>query len=256
MIDRYLRQISFIEMGEEGQKRLGNSSVAIIGCGGLGSISATCLARAGVGRIRIIDRDFLEYHNLHRQILYDEDDVRNHLPKAVAAERHLNKVNSLVQIKGIVADVNHANIESLVDGVDLILGATDNFETRFLINDTSLKHKIPWIYGGVVGSYGMSMNIIPGKTPCLRCIYHKSPTGNMTSTCERAGIIGTVPIIIGSLQATEAMKILIGVEGINRDLVIADVWKGTFHRVKTKPWVECPSCQGKYEFLDIGTNYK
>ena len=255
MIDRYSRQISFIEIGEEGQKRLGGSSVAIIGCGGLGSIIATSLVRAGVGRVKIIDRDFLEYHNLHRQILYDEDDVGNHSPKAVAAERHLKKVNSSVEVEGIVADVNHRNIEGLVSGVELILDASDNFETRFLINDTCLKHKIPWVYGGVVGSYGMSMNIIPGETPCLRCIYHRPPAGNMASICERVGIIGPAPVITGSLQAVEALKILIGAEGINLDLIITDVWKGTFHRIKISPWKECPSCHGKYEFLDVRTGY-
>jgi adenylyltransferase/sulfurtransferase len=249
MIDRYSRQISFIEIGEQGQKRLGSSSVAIIGCGGLGSIIATSLVRAGVGKVKIIDRGFLEYHNLHRQILYDEDDVCSHLPKAVAAERHLKKVNSSVEVEGIVADLNRRNIEGLLSGADLILDASDNFETRFVINDTCLKHKIPWVYGGVAGSYGMSMNIIPGETPCLRCVYHGPPAGNITSTHERVGIIGPAPIITGSFQSVEAMKILIGVKGINRDLIIADIWKGTFYRIKITLWRECPSCQGKYEFL-------
>ena len=251
MIDRYSRQISFIGIGEEGQKRLGSSSVAIIGCGGLGSIIATSLVRTGVGRVKIIDKDFLEYHDLHRQILYDEDDVHNQSPKAVAAERHLKKVNSSVKVEGIVVDVNHRSIEGLISGVDLVLDASDNFETRFLINDACLKHKIPWVYGGVVGSYGMSMNIIPGETPCLRCVYHRPPAGKMTSTRERVGIIGLAPVITGSLQAVEALKILIGVKEINRDLIIIDVWKGTFHRIKINPWTECPSCQGKYEFLDV-----
>lgn len=251
MIDRYSRQICFIGIGKEGQKKLGSSCVAIIGCGGLGSIIATCLVRAGVGKVKIIDKDFLHYHNLHRQVIYNEDDVRDHLPKALAAEQHLKKVNSLVKVEGIDVDVNHTNIGSLVGGVDLIMDATDNFQTRFLINDASLKHKIPWIYGGVVGSYGMTMNIIPGKTPCLRCVYHRLSPEKITSSPEGTGIIGPAPIIIGSLQAIEAMKILIGVEETNKDLMIIDVWKGTLYRTKIMPWVECPSCQGKYEFLDV-----
>jgi len=244
MNDRYAKQMSFTKIGEEGQKKLKSSSVAIIGCGGLGSISATLLVRAGVGRVRIIDRDFVEYHNLHRQILYDEDDVRNRLPKAVAAERHLRKVNSMVEVEGIVADVSQVNIEVLVQGVDLILGATDNLESRFLINDTSLKLKIPWVYGGVVGSYGMSMNIIPYKTPCFRCIYHILHYGNSTST-EGIGIISPAPVVIGTFQTVEAMKILIEAEEINRDLIITDVWKGTYHRIMIDSWEKCPSCHGK-----------
>ena len=146
MIDRYSRQIIFPGIGKEGQRKLGNSSVVIIGCGALGTVIATSLVRAGVGKVRIIDRDFIEYHNLQRQVLFDEEDIRNQLPKAIAAERHLKKVNSSIEIEGIVADVNYTNIERLVSGADLILDGLDNFETRFLINDVSLKHKIPWVY--------------------------------------------------------------------------------------------------------------
>ncbi|KFI34490.1 thiamine biosynthesis protein ThiF, partial [Peptococcaceae bacterium SCADC1_2_3] len=165
---RYARQTLFPGIGEEGQKKLGNSTVVIIGCGALGTTVATVLVRAGVGRIRIIDRDFIEDHNLQRQILFDENDIKNQLPKAIAAQRHLQKVNSTVEIEGLVADVNHTNIEKLVQGASLVLDGLDNLETRFLINDVSLKQKIPWIYGSAISSYGMSMNIIPGKTACLR----------------------------------------------------------------------------------------
>ncbi len=175
MIDRYSRQTLFFGIGKEGQKRLGDSCVVIVGCGALGTIIATTLVRAGVGKVRIIDRDFIEYHNLQRQVLFDEEDIKNQLPKAVAAERHLKKVNSSIEIEGIVADVNYTNIERFIRGADLILDGLDNFETRFLINDVSLKHKIPWIYGGAISSSGMTMTIIPGETPCFRCFHPKGP---------------------------------------------------------------------------------
>ena len=165
MIDRYSRQIIFPGIGEEGQRKLSSSYVIIIGCGALGTIIATSLVRAGVGKVRIIDRDFIEYHNLQRQVLFDEDDIKNQLPKAIAAERHLKRVNSSVEIEGIVADVNSTNIERFVRDADIILDGLDNFETRLLINDVSLRHKIPWVYGGAISSYGVTMNIIPGETP-------------------------------------------------------------------------------------------
>lgn len=196
MIDRYSRQTIFPAIGVEGQRKLGNSSVVIIGCGALGTVIATSLVRAGVGKVRIIDRDFIEYHNLQRQVLFDEEDIRAQLPKAIAAERHLKKVNSSVEIEGVVADVNFANIERLVAGANLILDGLDNFETRLLINDVSLKHKIPWVYGGAISSSGMTMNIIPGQTPCLRCFHPEIPRGARIRTCETAGVIGPAPFII------------------------------------------------------------
>ena len=250
MIDRYSRQVLFPGIGENGQKKLGNSSVAVIGCGALGTVIATILVRAGIGKIKIIDRDFIEYHNLQRQVLFDEDDIRNQLPKAIAAERHLKKVNSSIDIEGVVADVNYTNIERLISGVDLILDGLDNRETRFLINDVSLKHKIPWVYGGAISSFGMTMNIIPNETPCLRCMWHGTTERGLAMTCDTAGVIAPAPFIIGSLQSTEAIKILIGVENINRDLISIDVWAGDFKHFKIARSSDCPSCQGKYEFLD------
>ncbi len=250
MIDRYSRQTLFFGIGKEGQKRLGDSFVVIIGCGALGTIIATTLVRAGVGKVRIIDRDFIEYHNLQRQVLFDEDDIRKQLPKAVAAERHLRKVNSSVEIEGIVADVNYANIERFIRGSDLILDGLDNFETRYVINDASLKYRIPWIYGGAISSSGMTMNIIPGETPCLRCLHPKVLGGGMVLTCDTAGVIGPAPFIIGSLQSAEAIKILVGAENINRDLILIDAWEGIFNRFKISPRADCPSCQGKFEFLE------
>jgi len=170
MIDRYSRQILLPEIGEKGQRKLGNSSAVIIGCGGLGGIIATSLVRTGVGKVKLVDRDIVEYHNLHRQILFNEEDVKNKLPKAVAAERNLKKVNSSVEVEGIVADVHNANIESMVAGADIIMDGLDNLETRFIINDASLKYKIPWVYGGALATSGMTASIIPGETPCFRCI--------------------------------------------------------------------------------------
>ena len=248
--DRYSRQTMFPGIGEDGQAKLISASAVIIGCGALGCNIATLLVRAGVGRIRIIDRDFIEYHNLQRQVLFNEEDIRSGLPKAIAAERHLRNVNSSVEIEGIVADVNYTNIESFCSGADVILDGLDNIETRLLINDVSLKHKIPWVYGGAIASSGMTMTIIPGETPCFRCFSPAVPEPGTIPTCETVGVVATAPAIIGSLQATEAMKILVGSEEINRKLLIVNVWTGTFDQIKIEPRKDCPTCQGKYEFLE------
>lgn len=250
MIDRYHRQTLFSGIGKEGQRKLEHSFIVIIGCGALGTIIATTLVRAGIGKVRIIDRDFIEYHNLQRQVLFDEDDIRNQLPKAVAAQRHLNKINSSVETEGVVADVNYTNIERFIHGADLILDGLDNFETRYLINDASLKHGIPWIYGGAVSSCGMTMNVIPGQTPCFRCLHPNVLSGGMVLTCDTAGVIGPAPFITGSLQSAEAMKILLGAENINRDLILIDAWEGEFNRFKISSRADCPACQGKFEFLE------
>jgi adenylyltransferase/sulfurtransferase len=249
MIDRYSRQTLCRAIGEEGQKKLAGSSVVVIGCGALGTVIANTLVRAGVGKVRIIDRDLIEYHNLQRQILFDEADVKNQIPKAIAAERHLKKVNSSIQIEGIVADVHYANIEELVGGFNLILDGLDNPETRFLINDVSLKHGIPWIYGGAIATYGMTMNIIPGQTPCFRCVFISVPPPGVIPTCDRAGVISPAPSIIGSLQSVEAMKILTGAKEISHDVLFVDVWQGVFDRFKPSFRPDCPTCQGNYEFL-------
>jgi molybdopterin/thiamine biosynthesis adenylyltransferase len=247
--NRYSRQTMFPGIGEEGQEKLGNGRVVIIGCGALGTNIATFLVRAGVGKVSIIDRDFIEYHNLQRQVLFDEEDVKAGLPKAVAAEQHLRKVNSSVEIEGVVADINYTNIEKFCSGAGLILDGLDNFETRFLINDVALKHRIPWVYGGAIASSGMTMTIIPGETPCFRCISPFLPEPSSTPTCETAGIVGTVPAFVGSLQATEALKILVGAE-INRGLITFDIWSGAFHRLNIAFREDCPTCHGEYDFLD------
>jgi molybdopterin/thiamine biosynthesis adenylyltransferase len=250
MIDRYSRQIIFPRIGPEGQKRLGNSYAVILGCGALGTVIATSLVRAGVGKVRIIDRDFIEYHNLQRQVLFDEEDIKSGLPKAIAAERHLKKVNSSVEVEGVVADVNYANIEKLVACADVILDGLDNFETRLLINDVSLKQKIPWIYGGAISSLGMTMNIIPKETPCFRCVWN-NPTGTgIALTCDTAGVISPAPFVTASLQTVEAIKILVGAKEINRDLILIDVWKGEMSRLKIDHRPGCLACGGDYEFLE------
>jgi len=252
VIDRYSRQTLLAGIGEEGQKKLARSYVVIIGCGALGSIISTSLVRAGIGKVRVIDRDFIEYHNLHRQLLFDEEDVRNQLPKAIAAERHLRKVNSSIEVEGVVADVNYTNIERFVRGADLILDGLDNFETRYLINDVSLKYKIPWIYGAAISSLGVTRDIIPGETPCFRCVTPVPPSPERIPTCDTVGVLSSAPFVIGSLQSAEAIKILVGAENINRDFIFVDVWDRTFTRLKIgdSPRADCPACQGYYEFLE------
>ncbi len=250
MLNRYSRQSIFYEIGEAGQVKLKQGRVVIIGCGALGTVIASVLVRAGVGHVRIVDRDFIEYHNLQRQILFDEEDIRNNLPKAVAAERHLKKVNSEIEIEGIVSDVNYTNIERFIEGADVILDGLDNFETRLLINDVSLKHNIPWVYGGALGASGMTMTIMPHVTPCFRCIVGGNSAGGHVLTCDTAGVLAPAPGIIANLQAMEAIKILTGTKKINQDLIIIDVWDDQFDRLKVAPLKNCPACDGRYEFLE------
>ena len=247
--DRYSRQVILPEIGRTGQERLENSSVIIVGCGALGTVAATALTRAGVGRIRLVDRDFIEYHNLQRQILFDEDDVRRQLPKAMAAQQHLAAVNSTVEVEGIVTDVNYRNVERLIDGADVIVDGLDNLETRYLLNDASLKHRIPWVYGAAVSSCGMMMAVIPARTPCIRCLFPSLPPAGESATCDTAGVVNAAPMVVGALQAAETMKILLGKETLG--LVAVDVWTGTFSRLAVAPGPssDCPACRGEYEFL-------
>jgi molybdopterin-synthase adenylyltransferase len=248
--NRYSRQATFHGIGEEGQKKLARSSVVIIGCGALGCNIANLLVRAGVGRVRIVDRDFIEYHNLQRQTLFDENDVKSQLPKAVAAQKHLQKINSLVEIEGIVADVNFSNVEKFCSGMDVILDGLDNLEARYLINDVSLKLRIPYIYGGAISSFGMTMTIIPGESPCFRCVFPNLPPPRTMPTCETDGVLGTATSAMSSLEATEAIKILVGSGLINKDLVTMDVWDISFERFPIARKEGCPSCGGRYDFLE------
>ncbi len=204
---RYSRQSRFAGLGPEGQRRIRAARVAVVGLGALGSVQADLLARAGVGALRLIDRDFVEISNLQRQTLYEESDAAEALPKAVAAARRLARVNSEVQIEPLVGDLSPRNIDETLEGVDLILDATDNFETRYLINDFAVRGGIPWVYGAAVGSYGLKLAIVPGLTACFRCVYPEPPRGAQP-TCETEGVLGPVTAAIASLQTGDALKIL------------------------------------------------
>lgn len=243
---RYHRQILFRAIGEEGQARLGQARVLLCGCGALGTVLAETLVRAGVGFLRIVDRDFVELTNLQRQVLFDEQDLADQLPKSIAAARKLNLINSQVTIEPHVADVAPANVLALAQGVDLILDGTDNFETRFLLNDVSLELGIPWVYGGCIGSHGQVLPIFPGETACLRCLMEDVPGPGTTETCDTAGILGPTVNMIASLQAVQALKILAGRrDQVETSLHILDVWDGTLRKMSVKSLREqgrCPAC--------------
>jgi adenylyltransferase/sulfurtransferase len=254
-LDRYSRQMRFPGIGEDGQRRLLNARVTLCGCGALGTVLANALVRAGVGHLRLIDRDFIETSNLQRQVLFDEHDVADNLPKAEAAARKLAAINSAVHVDPVVADIDRTNILELVQDADLILDGTDNFEIRYLINDTAVKLGKPWVYGGCIGSHGQTMTILPGETPCLRCVFEAAPAPGEAGTCETAGVLGPIVNIIASLQATEAFKILAGRrDKINRELLYFDVWDNVQRRIKIAPLlgkVDCPCCQHRrFEWLE------
>jgi molybdopterin/thiamine biosynthesis adenylyltransferase len=254
-LERYSRQIRFPALGEEGQRRLMASRVTLCGCGALGTVIANHLVRAGVGRVRIVDRDFIETSNLQRQILFDEEDVADNLPKSEAATSKLRKINSQVTIEAVVTDIDHTNILDLVSDADLIMDGTDNFETRYLINDAAVKLGKPWIFGGVIGSEGQTMTIRPGLTPCIRCVVETSPPPGMTPTCETAGVLGPAVAVIGSFESIEAIKLLSGdVDALNTELIMIDVWTWQFRRLKVAGLlgvVDCPCCQHKrFEWLE------
>jgi len=237
---RYSRQSRFAPVGEEGQDRIRRSTVAIAGCGALGTVQAEMLARAGVGTLRLIDRDFVEWSNLQRQFLFDECDAAEAAPKAVAAARRLQRVNSEVKVEPMVADLSPRSAEELLEGVDLILDATDNFETRYLINDFAVRENIPWIYGAAVGSYGIKLAILPGRGACFRCVYPDPPEG-MQATCETEGVLGPVTAAIAALQAGDALKILArGEESLEARLTTLDVWTGEIRQ--TSPPQRDPEC--------------
>jgi molybdopterin-synthase adenylyltransferase len=246
---RYSRQVLFSGIGKEGQAQLVASKVVLVGCGALGAVQASLLVRAGIGRLRIIDRDFVEESNLQRQILFDEQDVKSVLPKAVAAEKKLRSVNSLVQVEGMVEDVNASSVERLLGGFDLIIDATDNFDARFLLNDYAVKNGTPWIYGACVGSYGLTFPIIPGETACLRCIFESAPPAGISPSCDTAGVIGPIVSVIAGMQVAEALKILLGrKESVNRKIITTDLWDNRREAVDLpQRHPDCPCC-GRREF--------
>lgn len=246
--ERYSRQILFPGIGEAGQDALLRSHAAIAGCGALGSFHAAALARAGVGRLTIVDRDYIEASNLHRQWLFEESDAAEGLPKAAAAQRRIARINSSVQVDGVVADLTAGNIDELLHGADLILDGTDNFDTRYLINDYAVSRGIPWIYGAAVGSYGLAMPVLPGVTACLRCVYPEQPAGAQP-TCETAGVLNTIVSMVASLQVADALKILSGnVQLLRSRITTVDVWEGGIRQIAAPERdPECPCC-GRREF--------
>ena len=248
---KYSRQILFQAIGREGQEHLAASSAVLVGCGAIGAAAANLLVRAGIGRLRILDRDFVEPSNLQRQTLFDESDAREAFPKAVAAERKLRSINSEVHVEGMVADLCPQNVTELLSGFPLILDGTDNFETRFLINDFAVKADVPWIYAAAVASYGISMTILPGKTACLACLLESSGAAGLEETCDTVGVLGSVVNLIASLEVTEAMKILAGrMSALHGRLLSCDVWTGRFQSVHPERNPLCRVCaRGEFSHL-------
>jgi molybdopterin-synthase adenylyltransferase len=254
-LERYSRQMRFFGIGEAGQRKLLDSHVTLCGCGALGTVLANALVRAGVGHLRLVDRDFIETHNLQRQVLFDEHDVAENLPKAEAAARKLGAINSSVFVEPVVTDIDRTNILELCQDADIILDGTDNFEIRSLINDVAVKLGKPWVYGGSIGSHGQTMTILPGETPCLRCVFEAAPAPGEAGTCETAGVLSPIVNIVASFQVAEAIKLLTGKrDKLNRELIYIDVWENIQRRIKIAPLlgkVDCPCCKHRrFEWLD------
>src|SRR5438270_4113626 len=252
-MDRYSRQILFEGIGEEGQRRIRESRVLVVGCGALGSAQVEMLARAGVGRLRIVDRDFVEESNLQRQMMFTEADARERVPKAVAAARRVSEINSEVECAGEVADVNQSNVERLIEACDVVLDGTDNFATRYLLNDACVKQAVAWVYGAAVGSYGVTLTIRPRVTPCLRCVFSEEPAVGSAATCDTAGVIMPIISIVAAVQVAEALKLLTGrTESLHGGLMQFDVWRNEWRRVGlNKRAPDCPVCVlGRFETLE------
>jgi molybdopterin/thiamine biosynthesis adenylyltransferase len=249
--DRYSRQILFPPIGAEGQSRIQRAAVCIVGCGALGSFQAETLARAGVGRLRLIDRDYVDHTNLQRQWLFDEADAREETPKAVAARRRLHSINHVVEVEPVVADLTPSNAEGLITGFDLIMDGTDNFETRYLLNDISVKLATPWIYGAAIGSYGVVMPIDPTRGPCFSCVYPDPPQGPQ-ATCDVNGILASTTAAVASLQVAAALRMLVGWPDFESRIQTLDVWQGVFKNMNAGPRDEkCPTCgERKFRYLD------
>jgi adenylyltransferase/sulfurtransferase len=250
--DRYSRQILFSGIGEEGQRRLRAARVLVVGCGALGSAHAESMARAGVGHLRIVDRDFVEPSNLQRQTMFTEADAEQRLPKVIAAANHLRQINSAVEVDPHIIDVNHSNIEQLIDRCDLVIDGTDNFTIRYLINDACVKHELNWIYGAAVGSYGVTMTIRPHQTACLRCVFEEAPPAASAPTCDTAGVIMPIINVVSAVQVAEAFKLLTGhFEQLHGSLMQFDVWRNEWRRIGTGTRrADCPTCGlAQYETL-------
>jgi molybdopterin/thiamine biosynthesis adenylyltransferase len=254
-MERYSRQILFEGIGEAGQARLRGARALVLGCGALGSAQVETLARAGVGRLRVVDRDFVEESNLQRQTMFTERDAEERVPKAVAAARRVGEINSDVECEPVVADVNNSNVERLIEGCDVVLDGTDNFATRFLLNDACVKHGVNWIYGAAVGSYGVTMTVRPHASPCLRCVFPETPSAASAPTCDTAGVIMPIISVVAAVQAGEALKLLTGHVGqLHDSLMQFDVWRNEWRRVKLRePSPDCPACAlGRFDALEAG----
>lgn len=252
MDDRYSRQILFGGIGEEGQRRLLAARVLIVGCGALGSAHAESLARAGVGHLRIVDRDFVEPSNLQRQTMFTESDAEQRLPKAIAAANHLRQINSEIEIEPHILDINYSSIEQLLDACDVVVDGTDNYATRYLINDACVKHNVTWIYGAAVGSYGVTMTIRPHQTACLRCVFEEAPAAASAPTCDTSGVIMPIINVVSAVQVSEVMKVITGqIDALHASLMQFDVWRNEWRRINPgAPRADCPTCAlGNYETL-------
>jgi molybdopterin-synthase adenylyltransferase len=249
---RYQRQERFEPIGLDGQSRINGSQVLICGCGALGSVIAERLVRSGVGRVRLVDRDWVEVSNLQRQSLFSERHAAEAIPKAIAAAEELGKINSTIDIQAVVDDVTSANIQALAEGCDLIMDGTDNFETRFLINDFCIRNQVPWVHGGCLGASGQVMTIYPGQTACFRCLVPELPPPEMIQTCDTAGVLGPAVGLIACWQSAEALKILSGrQDSICRKLIVVDSWETECRMVELKAAKGCPTCDlGDFPFLE------
>ncbi|HWR34669.1 MAG TPA: ThiF family adenylyltransferase [Clostridia bacterium] len=249
--ERYSRQILFRGIGVEGQQRLAQSRVAVVGCGATGSALSSLLARAGVGHLRVIDRDYIEPSNLQRQVLFDEADAAESLPKAIAAARKIGAFNSEITVEPQVADLTPSNIDELLQDAQIVLDGTDNFETRYLLNDYAIQHSVPWIYAAAVGSYAVTMNVLPGETACLACVFPDSPKG-IVETCDTSGILNSAVNLVASVAATEATKFLVGAtDKMRRSLLSFDVWSNDHAEIGTeRPRKDCRAC-AEHDFVHL-----
>ncbi len=251
--DRYSRQVVFRGMGRTGQERLRGATVAVMGCGGLGSAAVNMLARSGVGRIIVVDRDHVELSNLQRQVMFEEADAAARVPKVIAAARAVGRINSGVRVQPVVADAGPGNIEQYIGEADVVIDGTDNFATRYLLNDACVKLGIPWVYGGAIGATGMTITVLPGETACLRCLFPDPPPAETVVTSETEGVLASIVTTISAIQWTEAVKILIGdKKHLNRDLLVFDLWTNHYERIVSPPRrPDCICCgQRRFEYLD------
>lgn len=239
---RYSRQMLVAQIGRDGQEKLEAARVGLVGCGALGSVIANHLVRSGVGYLRIADRDYPEIHNLHRQMLYTEDDVARHIPKAEAAAHHLREANSAVIVEPVVSVIDDASIFSFADGLDVLVDGTDNFPTRFAMNEYAVRTGTPWVYGGVIATTGMSMTVVPGEGPCLRCFVRELPSREQSPTADVAGVLSTIVAVISSVEATEVVKLIVDPATRSRRLLVVDVWEPSFERLEIPRDPACACC--------------